>query len=240
MKTTTTEVASDVYRISTFIPEANMQFNQFLVRDDEPLLYHTGMNALFPLVHAAVAELIAPASLRWISFSHFEADECGALPPWFAVAPRAQAACSAVAAMVSVSDQCTRPVRALADGEVFVTGKRRFRFVATPHFPHGWDAGHLFEETERTLFCSDVLHQMGDVEALTEGDVVGRYSETMKGFEASPLLGYLPYGKHTTRAAQKLAALEPRTLLPMHGSAFRGDGARALADAESMLAGILA
>jgi flavorubredoxin len=119
---------------------------------------------------------------------------------------------------------------------VLETGNKRFRFVATPHFPHGWDAGHLFEETDRTLFCSDLFHQMGDVEPLTEEDLVGRYQQTLEGMEASPMSGYVPYGKHVCAAVERLAALEPRALLAMHGSSFRGDGEKMLREMETMLA----
>ena len=158
------EIAPDMYRISTFIPEINLQFNQFLVRDEQPLLYHTGMKGLFPIVRDAVATLIDPATIRWIGFSHFEADECGALTEWQTLAPEATAVCSFVGKMVSVDDVVARrPAQALADGEVFSTGKYRFRLLNTPHVPHCWEATHLFEEAHGTLLCSDLLHQNGDV-----------------------------------------------------------------------------
>ena len=136
-----TEIAPDVFRLSLFIPEANLQFNQFLVRDDEPLLFHTGMRAIFPMVRDAVAQLIDPATLRHISFSHFEADECGSLNDWLEIAPNAQAACSFVGAEVSINDFASRPARSLEDGETFSTGKYSFRFIHTPHLPHCWEAG---------------------------------------------------------------------------------------------------
>ncbi|MBX7077759.1 MAG: MBL fold metallo-hydrolase [Nannocystaceae bacterium] len=239
MRSRVSEVAPDVFQISTFVPEVGFQFSQYLVRDDEPLLYHTGPRAMFGLVHAAVAEVIDPSTLRWISFSHFEADECGALEPWLQAAPAAQAACGLIGAMVSVDDQISRKARALADGEVLVTGKCRFRWISTPHFPHGWDAGHLFEETERALLCSDLFHQMGELEANTSGDIVERYAQTLAGMQQGPFAGYIPYGKHTTAGLAKLGALEPRTLLPMHGSSFTGDGAAALRGAGEVLARLL-
>src|SRR5205823_3036710 len=150
-----------LFRLSTFLPEANMQFNQFLARDAEPLLFHTGQRALFPLVREAVARLIDPATLRWIGLSHFEADECGALNEWLALAPEAAPVCSFVGAMVSVNDFALRPARPLMDGEVLETGRLRFRFCSTPHVPHCWEAGLLFEETQQTLLCSDLFHQLG-------------------------------------------------------------------------------
>ena len=132
-----TEIAPDIYRISTFIPEGNLQFNQFLVRDEQPLLYHTGMKGLFPVVRDAVATLIDLSTLRWIGFSHFEADECGALTEWQTLAPETTAVCSFVGKMVSVDDVVARrPAQAMADGEVFSTGKYRFRMLLTPHVPH--------------------------------------------------------------------------------------------------------
>jgi flavorubredoxin len=149
-----TEIAPDIFKITTFIPEVNVQFNQFVVKDEEPLLYHTGMKGLFPAVNEAVARLIDPATVRWIGFSHFEADECGSLREWQRLALDATAICSIVSKMVSVDDVAAeRPARALNDGEVLVTGKYRFRFLQTPHVPHAWDAGHLFEENSGTLFC---------------------------------------------------------------------------------------
>ena len=159
--TTIDEVAPDVFRISTYVPEANLQFGQFLVRDKEPLLFETGMKGLFPAVRDAVAKVIDPTTVRWVAFSHFESDECGSLNEWLTLAPRAQAACSLVGAVVSVDDFALRPARALADGEEFTTGKRNFRFLHTPHVPHCWEAGVLFEETEGTLFCTDLLQQNG-------------------------------------------------------------------------------
>jgi flavorubredoxin len=146
-----TEIAPDVYRISVYATWANLQFNHFLVKDDEPLLFHTGLRGMFPDVREAVSQLIDPSQLRAISFSHFEADECGALPEWLAVAPRAQVVCSDLGAMVSVNDFIGRPARGLEDGSTFSTGQYRFRFCRTPHLPHGWDAGVLFEETQQTL-----------------------------------------------------------------------------------------
>lgn len=225
-----TEIAPDVYRISTFFSPINLQFNQFLIKDEEPLLFHTGMKALFPVVREAVATLIDPSKLRWISFSHFEADECGSLNEWLQIAPDAQAVCSTVGALVSVNDFGIRPAKGMNDGETFGTGKYRYRFVQTPHVPHCWEAGLLFEETQGTLLCSDLFHQNGDVEPLTESDVIERARTTLLEYQAGPFANYMPYTKHTDNILQKLAALKPRTLAPMHGSAYQGDGEAAIRD----------
>jgi flavorubredoxin len=234
-----TEIAPDCYRISTYIPEIDLQFNQFLIKDEEPLLFHTGMRSLFPIVREAVASIIDPAKLRWISFSHFEADECGSLNEWLQIAPHAQPACSLVGAMVSINDFALRPAKGMADGETFETGQHRFRFVQTPHVPHCWEAGLLFEETKGTLLCSDLFHQGGDVEPLTDADVIERARKTLVDYQASPLANYMPYTKHTESILQKVAALNPRTIAPMHGSAFGGNGAQAVRDLAVMMREVL-
>lgn len=234
-----TEIAPDVYQIVTYVPEADLQFNQFLVKDDEPLLFHTGMNALFPVVHEAVASLIDPATLRWIGFSHFEADECGSLNQWLQLAPNAQAACSLVGAMVSLNDFAIRPARGMTTGEIINTGKYRFRFLHTPHLPHCWEAGLLFEETNGTLLCSDLFHQSGVVEPLTTSDVIGRARQTLVEYQAGPLANYMPYTKNTDGILQSLAELKPRTIAPMHGSAYVGDGERAIRDFAVMMQEVL-
>jgi flavorubredoxin len=225
-----TEIGPDLYRISIYVPQFDLQFNHFLVKDEAPILYHAGLRGMFPLLRDAVATILDPADLRWISFSHFESDECGGLNDWLAVAPAAQAACSDLGAMVSVNDFSGRPAKGLADGEVLVTGKYRFRLCRTPHLPHGWDAAVLFEESERTLLCSDLFHQVGDVEPLTTSDVVGRSVGAMKAYQAGVLAEYAPYTHYTGQLFEKLAALKPKRLAIMHGSSFEGDGARALSD----------
>ena len=235
-----TEIAPDLYQISTYIPEINLQFNQFLVKDDEPLLFHTGMKSLFPAVREAVASLIDPAQLRWISFSHFEADECGALNEWLQLAPAAQPLCSLIGAMVSVNDFALRPARGMTNGEVVGTGKYRFRFQQTPHVPHCWEAGLLFEETEGTLLCSDLFHQNGDVEPLTDSDLIERARQTLESSQAGLFADYMPYTKNTDRILQGLADLKPRTLAPMHGSAYAGDGERAIRDLAVVMREVLA
>jgi flavorubredoxin len=225
-----TEIAPDVYRISTYVPEIDLQFNQFLVKDDEPLLFHTGMKSLFPVVRDAVASVIDPSDIRWIGFSHFEADECGSLDEWLQMAPNAQPVCSVIGALVSVNDFAIRPARGMTDGEVFSTGKHRFRFVQTPHVPHCWEAGLLFEETNGTLLTSDLFHQVGDVEPLTESDVIERARKTLVDYQAGPMANYMPYTKNTDGIMRKLADLKPRTIAPMHGSAYAGNGERAIRD----------
>lgn len=225
-----TEIAADCYRISTYIPEISLQFNQFLVRDEEPLLFHTGMRLLFPAVLEAVATVIDPSTIRWISFSHFEADECGSLNEWLQIAPNAQPVCSTVGALVSINDFALRPARGMNDGDVLNTGQHRFRFAQTPHVPHCWEAGMLFEETKGTFFCSDLFHQMGDVEPLTDSSVIDRVRQTLIDYQAGPFANYMPYTKHTDGIMQRLATLNPQTLAPMHGSAYAGDGAQAVRD----------
>jgi flavorubredoxin len=235
MQSTVTEVAPDVHRISTFHPDYGIQLNQFLVVDDEPFLMHTGFRKMFAITLEAVGSVLDPARLRWIGYSHFEPDECGALNEWLARAPRAQAVCSTVGALVMLGDFADRPPRALADGEIFATGRRRLRFLSTPHLPHGWDAGLFFEETERTLFCSDLFFHPGDPEPVIESDVIGRARDAIVEGQKGPLANDVPYTAHTDALLRRLAALEPRTLALMHGSSFRGDGGRALLD----LAGVL-
>ena len=229
------EIAPDVYRISKYAPEIDLQFNQFLVRDDEPLLFHTGMKSLFPSVLESVSSLIDPSTLRWIGFSHFEADECGSLNEWLQIAPAAKPVCSMVGALVSINDFASRPALGMTDGQELNTGKYRFRFCQTPQVPHCWEAGLLFEETNGTLLCSDLFHQNGDLEPLTRSDVIDRARKTLIDYQAGPFANYMPYTKHTDGILQNLAALKPQTIAPMHGSAYAGDGQRAIRD----LAGVM-
>jgi flavorubredoxin len=238
--TTVTEIGPALYRLSTYVPAADMQFNQFLAVDDEPLLFHAGPRAMFPAVREAVARVIEPSRLRWVGFSHFEADECGALNEWLAVAPRAEPVCGLVGAVVSVNDFASRPARTLAHDEVLVTGRQRFRFRQTPHVPHAWEAGLLFEETAGTLLCSDLFHQGGDVEPLTGGDVVGRARETLLQYQAGPFADYMPWTPRSGQILEGLAGLAPRTLAAMHGSAFAGNGAAALRDLAAVMRDVLA
>jgi len=235
------EIAPDMYRICTFVPEANLQFNQFLVRDEQPLLFHTGMKGLFAVVRDAVATLMDPATIRWVGFSHFEADECGALTEWQTLAREATAVCTLVAKLVSVDDVVARrPAQALADGEVLSTGKYRFRMLQTPHVPHCWEASLLYEETQGTLLCSDLFHQTGNVEPSTTADVVGRFKQTLIEYQQGPFANYLPYTPYTEATLQRLAALKPRTIATMHGSTFVGDGEKAITDLAQVLRDVLA
>ena len=234
-----TEIAPDLYRISTYIPEIDLQFNQFLVKDDEPLLFHTGMKSLFPTVLEATKTVIDPSRIRWIGFSHFEADECGSLNEWLQLAPAAQPVCSMVGALVSINDFALRPALGMSSGDVVSTGKYRFRFVQTPHVPHCWEAGLLFEEVNGTLLSSDLFHQGGNVEPLTESDVIERAHKTLVDYQAGPFANYMPYTKHTDRILQGLADLKPRTIAAMHGSAYAGDGQRALRDLAGVMRDVL-
>jgi flavorubredoxin len=224
-----TEIAPDVFRISLYSEEFDLQFNHFLVRDEEPLLYHAGLRGMFPALHDAVSTLIKPSDLRWISWSHFEVDECGGLNHWLEAAPDAQAACSVVGALVNLNDFADRPPRGLEKGEVLTTGRYRFRFQPTPHLPHGWDAGMLFEETQKILFCSDLFHQVGNVEPVIESDaVLERSRAAMIGYQAGPLMDYVPYTPNTKRLLGELAGLKPEMLAIMHGSSFKGNGEKLL------------
>lgn len=232
---TITEIAPDIFRISVFVPEGNLQFNHFLLRDEEPLLFHAGYRSMFPLLREAVATLVDPGRLRWVGFSHFEPDECGALNQWLETAPHAEPLCSAVGAAVMMSDYAIRAARGLAQDETLATGRFRLRFRATPHLPHGWDAGVLFEETTRTLLCSDLFFHEGDVEPLTREDVVGRTQRALSSAQSGPLGNSVAYTGRTREVLEGLAQLHPETLALMHGSSFNGDGAAALRDLDSAL-----
>ena len=235
MQSIVTEIAPDIYRISTFHPEFGIQFNQFLIKDDEPFLMHTGMKKMFSTTLEAVSTLIDPKVLRWLGFSHFESDECGALNEWLKIAPQAQAVCSFVGAVVMVNDFADRPARPLADGEVLQTWRHRLKFLSTPHVPHCWDAGLFFEETDRTLLCSDLFFHPGNPEPITESDIVGRARESIVQNLSGPMAKDMPYTPYTDATLLRLANLKPRTLALMHGSTYNGDGGKALAD----LAGVV-
>jgi flavorubredoxin len=240
--TTVTEIAPDVFRISTFVGDIGMQFNQFLVRDHEPLLYHTGMKAMFPIVREAISKVIDPKTLRWVAFSHFESDECGALNEFLAIAPAAQPLCSFAGAMVSVNDFAARPARGLQDDEVLTTDAHRFRLIRTPHLPHNWEASHLFEESTRTLFCSDLFHQDGEPEPTTtsEPELMKRIRETLVRYQAGPFSNYLLFTPMTLQQLARLAALRPEVLATMHGSTFKGSGEHALHELSNVFREILA
>jgi flavorubredoxin len=201
------EIAPHVYRICFYVSQIDLQFSQFLIKDDEPVLFHTLMRNMFP---RGSAKLLVPEKLRWISFSHFEADECGALNEWLAQAPNAQAICSPLAALVNINDFAIRPARQLTPAESLSTGRHRFRYINTPQLPHGWDAGVMFEETTRTLFCSDILHQQGQCDPLTSSDVLDCVRKSLMDYHSSELLaGYQPYTAQTGRMLERLAQLGP-------------------------------
>jgi flavorubredoxin len=232
METKINEIADGIYRLSTFVPDiappAGFTFNQFLVLGDEPLMFHTGLRKMFPLNRDALGRIIPPDRLRWIGYGHFEADECGAMNEWLAVAPQAQATHGQTGCLVSLNDFADRAPRVLSDGEVIdLGGGKRVRFIDTPHTPHGWDAGVLYEESTGTLLCGDLFTQLGDGPALTEGDVVG------PSIAAEDLFKYSALNPAMGMTIRALAKFAPRTLAIMHGPSFSGDGAaalRALAD----------
>lgn len=226
--TTVDEIADGIYRISTPVPPSDdlppgFTFNQYLIVDDDPLLYHTGLRQMFPLTRQAVASVMPVEKLRHIAFSHVEADECGALNDFLEVAPHAAPLCGDIAAMVSISDLADRPPRALADGETVELGRHKVTWIATPHLPHAWECGHLYESENRTLFCGDLFTQLGaDHPALTENDIL-EPSE-----QARSALDYYSHTANCPSLIDKLAKLEPETLACMHGAAWRGDGATLL------------
>lgn len=226
METRVDEIAEDIYRFSTWVPDVGppdgFTFNQFLIDAEQPLLFHTGLRAMFPLVSDAVARVTPIDRVRWITFGHVEGDECGSMNEWLAAAPSAEVAHGALGVAVQLEDLADRPPRALADGEVLDLGGRRVRHIDTPHVPHGWEARVLFEETTGTLLCGDLFTQLGRG-ATTEGDVVGPAIHAEDIFKASSLA---PSSAATVR---RLAELSPTTLALMHGPSFTGDCVGALA-----------
>jgi flavorubredoxin len=239
MKTLIDEIAPDLYRISTYVSKYDLQFNQFLAIGDEPLLYHTGMRMIFPLVRDAVARVMKPSRIRWIGFSHFEADECGSLNEWMDLASNAEPVCGMTGALVNINDFARRRSRVLADNEVLSTGNCRFRFLETPHVPHAWDASLLLEETGSTLFCSDLFLQNGDAVPLTEQDLIAPARQALIAYEAGPLRHPMLYTRLMQDTLQSLAGLKPKLLAVMHGSSFSGEGDRALMDLSAMYGEIL-
>lgn len=239
MKTQVSEIARDTYRISTFHPDFGIQFNQFLIVDEEPFMMHTGLRQMFSATLEGVKSVIDPATMRWIGFSHFESDECGALNEWLEIAPRAQAVCSLVGAMVNVNDFANRTPRPLTDQELLQTGRHDLRFLATPHVPHGWDAGLFFDETERTLFCSDLFFHPGDPQPLTESDIVEPARGSILAGLKGPLANDMPYTPYTDATLKRLAALRAQTLAVMHGASFRGDTRHAILHLAAVLNEVL-
>jgi flavorubredoxin len=226
METRIDEIAERVYRLSTYVPEiappAGFTFNQFLIDAEAPLLFHCGPRAMFAAVSTAAAKILPLDKIRWISFGHVEADECGSMNQWLQAAPMAQVVQGRTAVMVSLNDLADRPPHALADGETIDLGGRRVRFIDTPHVPHGWEAGVMVEETTRTLLCGDLFTHTGNVAPLTHADIVAPAIVAEEMFQASALT------PATAPTIRKLAALAPRTLALMHGASFAGDGAAAL------------
>jgi flavorubredoxin len=221
------EIAAGIYRLSTFVseiaPPAGFTFNQFLILGDEPLLFHTGPRKMFPLVGAAVGRLIPPDRLRWITFGHYEADECGAMNEWLAVARAAQVAHGQTGCMVSLNDMADRTPHVLQDGEAIDLGQgKRVRYLDTPHIPHGWEAGVLFEESTGTLLCGDLFTQPGDGPPLTSNDIVG------PAIAAEDMFSYSSLSPRMGATIRSLTDLMPRTLALMHGPSFSGDCATAL------------
>lgn len=221
------EIADGIYRIFTPIPPdavpGGFSFNQYLITDDKPMIYHTGPRKLFPAVSAAVQRVMPLSSLAYIGFSHVEADECGSLNDFLAAAPDAVPVCSQVAAMVSIDDIANRPSRAMADGEVLELGRHRVRWIITPHVPHGWECSMAFEETTRTLLCGDLFTQPGHHHApVIESDIL----ESSEAFRLQ--MDYFAHSPETRLHLTRLSELQPTTLACMHGSAWRGDAASLL------------
>ena len=228
------EIAADIYRINTpvAIPgTAGFSFNQYLVVDDEPFLFHTGLRRLFPVVSEAINTVVPVPRLKYVALSHFEADECGAINEFLAVAPNAVPVCGRVAAMTSVNDFADRLPKVLADNEELDLGHHRIRWFDTPHVPHAWECGLAMDMTTRTFFCGDLFTQGGDgAVALTESDILGPSEAFRKP------LDYFAHAPQTREVLDVLARHEPMTMAVMHGSAWRGNGAqllRALRDALS-------
>jgi flavorubredoxin len=227
MATRIDEIADGIYRISTAIPPDAMPggftFNQFLIAGEEPLLYHTGLRRTFFDVKAAIERVLPVAKLRHVAFSHYEADECGTLNAFLGLAKRAVPVCSEIAKMTSVDDTSERPARALKDGEELALGRHRVRWISTPHLPHAWECGHLFETTTRTLFCGDLFTQLGhEHQPITDRDILGPSEDARRAFD------YYANARNQRALFEKLARLEPTTLACMHGASWRGDGAALL------------
>ena len=223
--TTVDEIADGIYRIATPVaqPAPGFSFNQYLVLDDAPLLFHTGPRRMFPSSARRWPRSCPSSGSDTSGFSHYEADECGSLNEWLAVAPAAAPVCSQVAALVSVDDVADRPARPLADGEILDLGRHRLRWHDTPHLPHGWESGYLFDATTRTLLCGDLFTQGGaDTRPRRRGEILGPSEEFRK------MMDYYSHTKHARPLLEKLAAEEPTTLARMHGSAWKGNGAELL------------
>ncbi len=221
------EIANGIYRISTAVPPSiipgGFTFNQYLIVDDAPLLYHTGPRKMFPLVRGAIESVIPATSLRYIGLSHYEADECGSLDEFLDLAPDAEPLCGQIAKMVSVDDVASRPARGMDDGEELSLGRHVVRWIETPHLPHAWECGHLFESTTKTLFCGDLFTQGGhEHEPLTTQNILDSSEDMRNAFD------YFSHTRHTRTLMEKLASTDPQLLACMHGAAWQGDGAALL------------
>jgi flavorubredoxin len=229
------EISDGIYRISTPVPPnpalpGGFTFNQFLIADDQPLLFHSGPRGLFPLVKEAIETVLPVSKLRYIGSSHFEADECGSINQFLAAAPEASPLCSMVGKMVSMDDIAERPARGMADGETLSLGKHTLRWLDTPHLPHGWDSGYMFDESTSTLLCGDLFTQPGhEHRPLIDGDILGP-SEAMRA-----QMDYFAHSSHTEKLLAKLIETSPRTLACMHGASFVGDGAGLLRELSAVL-----
>ena len=236
MTATITEIADGIFRMSVFVPgiapPQGFSFNSFLIMDDEPLLFHAGQRAMFPLFSAALASIMPIERLRWISFGHVEADECGAMNLWLAAAPEAQVVHGRTACDISLNDLADRAPRPVADGAQITHGRRRMRYIDTPHVPHAWESGVIYEETSGILFCGDLFTQLGG-EATTREDIVPAATAAEDVFHSTSV------GPATAPTLRRLAALIPRGLALMHGPSFFGDGAEALERLADYYAGLM-
>ena len=233
MSTRIDEIEDQIYRIHTPVPDmpGGFSFNQYLIVDDDPVLFHTGPRALTPRVTAAIAKVKPVERLRWISFSHVESDECGGLNGLLAAAPHAAPLCGRIAAMVSIGDLADRPPRALGDGEVLATGRRRLQWLDAPHVPHGWECGFLYEQTSRTFLCGDLFTQPGaEAPPLVEGDILGPSVAFQQAMD------YWAHAPQTQATLRRFAGLGARTLACMHGSAWRGDAGKLIEELARVLA----
>ena len=230
------ELAEGIFRISVFVPEIGapdgFTFNSFLMLGDEPLLFHAGQRGMFHLFHEAVASLMPVERLRWISFGHIEADECGAMNLWLEAAPQAQVVHGQTACDISLNDLADSPPRAVADGELITAGRHNVRYINTPHVPHAWESGVVFEETSGILFCGDLFTQFGS-KATTDDDIVAAAIATENAFHSTSI------GPATAPTIRRLAALKPRALALMHGPTYFGDGGAALEHLADYYAGLL-
>jgi flavorubredoxin len=228
METRIDEIGAGLYRLSVFVPKiappAGFTFNHFLIDGDEPLLFHMGLRKMFPALSVAVARIMPLSRLRWLGFGHYEADECGSINEWLAACPQAQAMHGLTGCLVSLNDMADRAPRTLQNGEVVDLGGKRVRYIDTPHVPHGWDAGVLFEETTRTLLCGDLFTRVGNGPAMTESDIVA------PSLQAEDIFQYTSLGPATAPNIRGLAELDPRCLATMHGPSFAGPCAQALRD----------